>query len=139
MAAGIASNAGASARILRNVLSDNLRLVISNEIEAEYYEASSKAGIRSLFARHNVPIAFYRLALDSLCLLAERVVPTGEAPPCRDEGDRTYLHCAQFAAAEFLVTYDHDLLDVHVIGRAAIVTPAQLLQRARDTGARLSR
>jgi predicted nucleic acid-binding protein len=137
MAAGIASPGGASARILRNVLAGHLRLVISHGIEAEYYDGASKKGILALFARHNVRPEFYRLELDALCLIAERVAPTGKAPPCRDEDDRKYLHCAQFANVDYLVTYDRDLLDLDSIGEIPIVTSANLLQRASAAGIEL--
>lgn len=109
-------------------------MVISDQIEAEYYDAASKKGIVALFARHGIGHAFYRLELDALCLISERVTPTGEAPPCRDEDDRKYLHCAAFANVGYLVTYDRDLLDLGSIGDIPIVTPANLLHSASAAG-----
>ena len=68
------------------------------------------------------------------CAIAERVEPRGEAPPCRDEQDRQYLHCAIAARIDYLVTYDADLLDLSEIDTIPIVTPAELLRRLRDAG-----
>jgi len=71
--------------------------------------------------------------VDAICLLTERVSPTGEPPPCRDERDRKYLHCAEFGAVDYLVTYDRDLLDLDNVGGIPIVTPAELLRHVRST------
>lgn len=103
----------------------------SDAIEVEYNETRSKRGIAELLARHNVHPEFYRLEIEAVCLSAERVSPTGEPPPCRDEDDRKYLHCAQFAAVDYLITYDRDLLDLGSIGVTSIVTPAEFLQRTK--------
>ena len=138
MAAGIASRSGASARILRNILAAHLDLVTSDAIEAEYFDTPSKKGIVELLARHNLRPEFYRLELDALCLIGELVSPTGEPPPCRDEGDRKYLHCAQFAAVNYLITYDRDLLDLDPIGQIPIITPGEFLRQAEAAGIELT-
>jgi predicted nucleic acid-binding protein len=114
-----------------------LDLVTSAAIEAEYFDTPTKRGIVELLARHSVRPEFYRLELDALMLISERVLPTGEPPPCRDEEDRKYLHCAQVAGADFLVTYDRDLLDLGSIGEVSIVTPADFLQQAKAAGLKL--
>lgn len=134
MAAGIVSPGGASARILRNLLDAHLVLVTSNTIEAEYYDTPSKRGIVALLERHDVHPEFYRLQLDALVLIAKRVAPTGEPPLFRDEDDRKYLHCAQFAAVDYLVTYDRDLLDLNSIDGVPIVTPGEFLRQAQASG-----
>jgi len=55
IAAGIASSAGASARILRNLFAGTVLLVTSREIEAEYREVPSRKKIAALFSRHTCP------------------------------------------------------------------------------------
>ncbi len=55
------------------------------------------------------------------------IEPTGEAPPCRDEKDRPYLHCAVASGADFLITFDEDLLVQGTIGSTRIVRPATFL------------
>ena len=64
-------------------------------------------------------------------MLAESVSPEGDAPPCRDERDRKYLHCAATASVDYLVTYDRDMLDLVHIERIPIVTPGDFLVRLR--------
>ena len=98
----------------------------------------SRKGIVALFKRHAVPLEIYDLQIEALAVIAARVRPTGEPPPCRDEHDRKYLHCAEFGAADYLVTYDRDLLDVSEVGRARILTPAQCLTELRSSGVRLA-
>lgn len=61
-------------------------------------------------------------------------MPTGEPPPCRDEGDRIYLHCAAAAEVDYLVTYDEDLLALGAIQGIPIIPPDELLRRLVDTG-----
>lgn len=115
------------------MLAGNPLLVTSREIEAEYREVVSRKKIVALFARHRVPRDAYRRAVDVICFLAERVSPTGEPPPCRDERDRKYLHCAGFGSVDYVVTYDRDLLDLDNVSGVPIVTPAELLRRIRST------
>ena len=111
-----------------------MRLVVSAEIEQEYADIISRSGIVRLFARHGVAADEYLDVLRGLLELAERVVPTGEAPPCRDEKDRKYLHCALASGVDYLVSYDQDLLTLGQIGPAAIVSPGTFLAAAEQSG-----
>ena len=106
-------------------------MVISDEIELEYYRAVVRPGVPDLFARHDVHPADYLRVVAGVSALALRVDPRGEAPVCRDENDRKYLHCASTAQADFLVSFDKDLLVLHEVETTAIVTPAQLLDALR--------
>jgi predicted nucleic acid-binding protein len=67
-------------------------------------------------------------AVEDLCLLAERVEPSGEPPPCRDEHDRMYLHCAVAAGVDYLITWDDDLLSLEAVNGIPIVTPGELVR-----------
>lgn len=73
-------------------------------------------------------------AIENICAIGERIELSGEAPPCADDSDRIYLHCAELSGIDYLVTFDHDLLDVGVQGGTQIVTPSGLLQVTRSTG-----
>ena len=57
---------------------------------------------------------------------SDLVQPTGEPPPCRDEKDRKYLHCAVSGNVDFLVTTDLDLLVQERIASTQIVRPGAL-------------
>lgn len=58
------------------------------------------------------------------------VAPEGEAPPCRDEDDRKYLHVAVHASLEYLITSDNDLLAIGAIGGCRIVTALTFLNES---------
>lgn len=118
-------------------MSGAITRVTSRDIEAEYRKIATNADVARLFRRVGVLAAAYLLMLDDLGHRATFVAPAGEAPACRDEDDRKYLHCAQFARVDYLVTYDRDLLDQTSIGGIPIVTPAELLKRASDAGVTL--
>jgi putative PIN family toxin of toxin-antitoxin system len=67
---------------------------------------------------------------------ALRISITGRLHLCRDPKDDAYLETCQIGRAHFLVTGDHDLLDVdrdllnkHRLGRLSVVTPVQFLER----------
>jgi putative PIN family toxin of toxin-antitoxin system len=87
-----------------------------------------------LFARRGVRPEEYLAALDQMLGDAEVVEPRGEAPPCRDEKDRMYLHCAIEARVDYLVSLDNDLLDLGAIGTIPIIRPGQLLSLMRAAG-----
>ncbi|HYM16430.1 MAG TPA: PIN domain-containing protein [Dehalococcoidia bacterium] len=136
--AGAASWSGSSAQILRHVAAGDLTLVVTDEIEGEYRAIATRPSVVGLFERRRVPAREYMKILDGLCAAAERVAPTGEAPPCRDEDDRKYLHCALYAGVDFIVTRDRDLLDQERIGGTLIVPPDELLERLRKSGETLA-
>ncbi len=134
LVAGVASPSGATAKILRNILAGQLRLVVSLEIVHEYTMLAKKPGVVQLFARHRVTEMEYLDVLSDICQDAELVTPQGPCPPCRDEADRKYLHCALTGHAAYLITRDKDLLDGQPIPGTEILRPDQFLCLARDKG-----
>lgn len=67
---------------------------------------------------------------------ALHITITGSLHLCRDPKDDAYLETSQVGRAHYLVTGDRDLLDVdrellkkHRLGRLALVTPVQFLER----------
>ena len=87
-----------------------------------------------LLHRYNLSIQDYLDLLADLRIGAAVVHPTGEPPPCRDEKDRKYRHCAVAARVDYLITRDRDLLDMGQIEGVPIVTPAAFLARAQEAG-----
>jgi predicted nucleic acid-binding protein len=57
-----------------------------------------------------VDISRLAVTVENIIALSEMTEPTGEPPPCRDEKDRKYLHCAVSGNVNFLVTIGLDLL-----------------------------
>jgi predicted nucleic acid-binding protein len=96
------SIAGASGVVVDAVISGRLDAVVSDEIEAEYLALPTKPDIVRLLARRDMGPERLQDLLRAFCALADRVTPAGEAPPCRDENDRKYLHCAVTARASYL-------------------------------------
>lgn len=134
MISGVASPGGAPARILRNVLVGRLKAVISPAIEREYVEKAFKRSVALLLTRHGVRIQDYLNVVAEVRIRAEMLYPTGEPPPCRDESDRKYLHCALFGRVDYLITRDHDLLTLSALASIPIVEPAQFLAVAERAG-----
>ena len=105
--------------------------MLSPEIEDEYLSLPLKHDIRRLIARKGSTTERFAALIRQFCALAERVSPTGEPPPCRDEKDRKYLHCAVAGRVDYLVTYDRDLLDLGAVEGIPIVTPSELVPQLR--------
>jgi putative PIN family toxin of toxin-antitoxin system len=103
--------------------------VISDPIEAEYRSLVHKRKIARLLVRKGVTPEALALAIDGFCAIAERVVPTGEPPACRDEKDRKYLHCTVAARVDYLVSHDLDLLELKQVEGIPILTPAEVVPR----------
>jgi predicted nucleic acid-binding protein len=103
--------------------------------------AAGRIGVQKLFARRGVPISDLLEVISDLVAQAEEIKLQGEAPPCRDENDRMYLHCATQGSAKWLITRDHDLLDRagdSDIGSVSIVTPEAFIEQALAEGVNLS-
>lgn len=81
-----------------------------------------------LFDRRSVHADDYLALIDFLVEHAELTSPTGTAPESRDDDDRKYLHCASFANADYLLSYDRDLLDVGAVGDTLIRRPEEFME-----------
>ena len=90
--------------------------------------------VARLFYRYPAHTLVHLNSLAGLFLAAAIVVPTGEPPPCSDESDRKYLHCAVTARVDYLVSQDCDLLDIEQIAAVPIVRPATFLALAERAG-----
>lgn len=107
-------------------------------MESEFRRAADDPDVKRLFQRKGASSFEYMRVLDRILLIAENVEPVGEPPLCRDEDDRKFLHAAVAGDADYLVTFDNDLLDVGSIVRTAILPPAEALDRLRADGVALS-
>ena len=58
----------------------------------------------------------------------------GVDPACRDPTDNYVLALAWIAKADILISSDHDLLALHPWCGIPILTPAQFLERFRESG-----
>ncbi len=109
-------------------------LVLSPDIVRELATLVEKPDVVKLLERRQVTTQDFINGLAVLIGVAEEITPTGEAPPCRDEKDRMYLHCAVAGEAEYLISRDQDLLSIETIGACRIVSPEAFLQAMQDKG-----
>jgi putative PIN family toxin of toxin-antitoxin system len=50
---------------------------------------------------------------------------------CRDKDDQKFLDCARTGRADYLVTGDRGLLDIHQVGLAKILRAAQFIRELK--------
>jgi putative PIN family toxin of toxin-antitoxin system len=100
--------------------------VASPAIAAEWRAQPNSPSVEAYFRRASVDIGRLAKTVENIIALSEMVEPTGEPPPCRDEKDRKYLHCAVSGNVDFLVTTDLDLLVQERIGSTQIIRPGAL-------------
>jgi len=105
---------------------DEVECVASPEIVEEWRSLPGRASIRRYFERRNVAIERLQELIEDLSFAARFVEPAGEAPPCRDDNDRKYLHACVEADVDFLVSTDLDLLSIEQVGRTRIIRPGEL-------------
>jgi len=103
------SATSASRLILRACLNGHVQIVTSREILHESIEVL----MRPL---HRLPLEDVVDFGVFLVRSAHLVELLGVAQGCRDPNDDMFLETARVGAAEYLVTFDRDLLDTHLIG-----------------------
>lgn len=111
-----------------------LQLLLSVEIVGELASLAEKPDVVRLLARRKIGLSDFVQGVGVLTSVAQHVRPVGEPPPCRDEKDRMYLHCAAAGNAEYLITRDDDLLSIGTIGTCRIVKPEDFLEALRQQG-----
>ncbi len=117
---------GPSARILDVAMSGGLRVVLSPAIVAEYRRSLGYPKIRR---RLTVAADVVEAWIDALALLSD-VVP-GErrvAVVAADPDDDKYLAAAIEGQASFVVSGDHDLLDIGTHEGVHILSPRAFLE-----------
>lgn len=110
-------------------------MVVTPAIHAEYVTKATTPSVLDLLRRKNVTQDEYLDLVRDICSSADTVRVTGRPPPCGDEDDRKYLHCAVAARVDYLVSYDNDLLDLGMVRHIPIVKPGEFLARLRVVGA----
>lgn len=103
---------------IKNILTNSNMVIAMTEIlQSEIIAVAS----RPKFTRHFAPEACERL----LTFLRSRSenYPLSEIPKrCRDPKDDYLLELARVADADFLITGDKDLIEMHQMGRCQILT-----------------
>lgn len=131
--AGVASRSGAAAATLVLVSQRRILGYASDAIVAEYHEALTRKSVAHLLHRRGVTNDEAENLLRAFVRELAIVRPGGNAPPCRDERDRMYLHCAVTVPVDYLVSNDGDLLAEAAHHPFAIVRPSDFLRVVRVT------
>lgn len=129
VAQGMRDSLHPSRQLVRLVLKGTVSLVASPGIDREYAKLVTRRSILRMLARHRTSPQQFLNSLADLRILATLVQPEGEAPPCRDERDRPYLHCAAYARVDLPVSADLDLLDIRSVEGVPIVDAREALRR----------
>ena len=103
-----------------------LQSVTSPEIVTEWRKTMISVSVLEYFGRRDVPSIRLNRLIEDMIAACEITHPEGDPPPCRDEQDRKYLHCAVSGNVDFLVTTDLDLLVQERIASTEIVRPGAL-------------
>ena len=103
------STTSASRLILRACLNGHVQIVTSREIVHENIEVL----MRPL---HRLPLEDVLEFAAFLVHAGNLVELSGAAQGCRDPNDDMFLETARVGSAEYLVTFDRDLLDPQLVG-----------------------
>lgn len=108
---GLLSNSGPAVRCLELVEEDRIRLVISEEILSEIKDVLSRPRLRE-----KNPALTNEKVENLLEMLFEKAEFVERVPEhfiyLRDPNDEPYLNLAVETEADYLVSRDHDLLDI---------------------------
>lgn len=123
---GLITPRGTPAKILLAWRAGHFNLVTSVPLLLELKEALARPHLKDRY--HLLPRDirdFIALLTDTALLVTDPGVVSAQL---RDSDDLAVLACALAGNAEYIVTGDHDLLDLHSFKGAQIVRPALLLQ-----------
>lgn len=126
------SGTSASRLVLRACLNGHVQIVTSRDILRENIEVLMRPV-------HRLPLEDVLEFGVFLARTADFVELSGVAQGCRDPNDDMFLETARIGAAEYLVTFDRDLLDENLIDALetqgiAVASLAAFLQTLRGRG-----
>ena len=126
--AALLSDSGASARIMGAVRSRQIHPVTTNEMIDEVRDVLGREKFRLSREKQN---AFVRLLLDASLVMTP--LDQFRVERCRDPQDDTFLSLANQVGANYLISLDHDLIELKKIGVTKIVTPGDFLKEVGDS------
>lgn len=119
IATALVSGRGPGSRLLSAARDGRFELIVSSYLLAEVGQT-----LRESFGQPSGQAA----ELLEACAFAARVEPTAVPPLSRDPADDPIVALAVQSGADFLATYDHDLMALGSIGPCGIVHPVTALQ-----------
>ncbi len=109
-------------RILRLIIQGDLRIVVNDQILAEYTEVAS----RPIFQLDGDKVLG---VLDYLRSIAMRALSLPIVPTLPDPGDEPFLEAALSTKADFLITGNKKHYPARSCKGVTVVTPAEFLQK----------
>lgn len=122
----------AASVVLARLWAGEFAPVTSPALLVELLDVLRRPKLRGRFPQIARPSALQAL-LDTL-RNAEVVEPTFHHRVCRDPNDDKFLDCAVAGRADFLVSEDQDLLDLHQFEGVRIVNVVEFLPELRAAG-----
>ena len=110
----------------RLLLSNEVDLLYSSELLEEFFDVLS----RNKFQKYAVAEKL-KLIEEAIEKFGKRIIVKTNVQLCRDPDDDFLLSICLDGGADYLITGDHDLLDLQNIGHTQIITFAQLRERLR--------
>lgn len=126
LVSGLISPHGTPARIMAAWKEEKIELVVSDSILRELGEVLNREKIRQYYLHldYDLPIKFL-IGLRRFARLVSGQIKVDAI--VADSTDNMFLSAALEAGAEFLVTGDHHLLQLHTYQGISIVSPAEFL------------
>lgn len=98
-------------------------LVFSEELLHEFLDVAKRPKFRSFFSQTDI-----EELLEIIEEYADFIIITSKIDICRDPKDNFLLSLSIDGNADFLLTGDKDLLDIHIFGKTTIITISNFLQ-----------
>lgn len=117
---------GGNARTILNlIIQGKLKLYISDEILSELKDVLQRD-------KFGFPLKNIYHILNEIDLISELVSPTFHHNIVeRDPKDNIVIDCAVAAGVDYVITGDHDLLEMKVFGNIKIISPAGFIKAIR--------
>lgn len=107
----------------RLLFSGQVTLLFSEELLAEFIEVTGRPKFKKYFPKSDVNVI-----LDTIDDVAKFIKIVSKTNVCRDPKDNFLLSLSKDGRADFLITGDSDLLQLHKFGKTKILTIAQYLE-----------
>jgi uncharacterized protein len=115
--------------IMRMVREDRGTLIMSEDIRSEILRVLTYPKIAKRLACSPEELASFIDRLGAVAVMTPGAIMVEVIAD--DPSDNKYLDCAMEAKADFIVSGDHHLLDLHVFKGIRIITPASFLEICR--------
>lgn len=104
------------------LFSDKIKLIFSEELLTEFINVARRPKFKKYFSQSDLEELIKALDYSAEFIKVKSIVKI-----CRDPKDDFLLSLAIDSDSDYLITGDHDLLDLKKVGKTKIITMAELL------------